>query len=103
MKEKEDKKNQDVYKMRMWLVSPKTLCRNHLLGEHFELHKFRHSFIKKHDMSTRIKRNQIFPKKMKQRHDELVCEMLKRGYNHNSPYEQPDVSYCYKKTEMCIR
>ena len=75
------------------MADPKTLCRNHLLGEHFELHKFRHMFVKKRDMTTRIKRNQIFPSLMKQRHDELVCEMIRRGYNHNSPYKQPDISY----------
>jgi hypothetical protein len=80
----------------MWMVEPKTLCRHHLLGEHFELHKFRHVFVKKQDVSTRIKRNQIFPKLMKQRHDELANEMIRRGYNHNSPYEQPDVSYIYE-------
>ena len=80
----------------MWMCDPKTLCRNHLLGEHFELHKFRHIFVKQQDVSTRMKRGQIFPKHMKQRHDELVKEMEYRGYKHNSPYIMPDVSYCYR-------
>jgi len=82
--------------MRMWTVDPKTLCRNHLLGEHYELHKHRHRFVKKHSMKGYIEKNQIFPRLMKQRHDELAAEMLRRGYNHSSPYEQPDVSYCYE-------
>jgi hypothetical protein len=30
---------------------------------------------------------------MEKRHNELVQEMISRGYNHNSPYEQPDISY----------
>jgi hypothetical protein len=30
---------------------------------------------------------------MKQRHDELAKEMELRGYNHKSPYEQPDLSH----------
>lgn len=77
----------------MWMVDPKTLCRQHLLGEHFELHKFRHIFEKKQDVSTRISRKQIFPELMKIRHDELAQEMVNRGYRHSSPYEQPDVSY----------
>lgn len=84
--------------MRMWMSDPKTLCRKHLLGEHFELHKFYHMFIKKRDMSTRIKRKQIFPEKMKERHDELVDEMIRRGYKHNSPYTQPDISYLMEET-----
>ena len=77
--------------MRMWMCIPKILCRKHLLGEHGELHKFRHSFEKQHKMSGR--RGQIEPKSMKSRHDALVQEMESRGYNHNSPYEMPDISY----------
>jgi hypothetical protein len=30
---------------------------------------------------------------MQARHDELATEMLRRGYNHKSPYEMPDLSY----------
>jgi hypothetical protein len=44
---------------------------------------------------------QIFPRLMKSRHDQLVREMLRRGMNHNSPYEQPDVEYLPE--EMLIR
>ena len=77
--------------MRMWQLDPKILCRQHLLGEHSELHKFRHSFVKKHNMSGRM--GQIEPASMGQRHNELVKEMKRRGYNHNSPYIQPDVSH----------
>lgn len=77
--------------MRMWMVSPKILCRKHLLGEHGEIHKHRHNFVKKHKMDGRI--GQIEPKSMKERHDELAKEMLLRGYKHHSPYEQPDISH----------
>jgi hypothetical protein len=34
--------------MRMWLVDPALLCDKHLLGEHGELHKFQHCFVKGH-------------------------------------------------------
>ena len=77
--------------MRMWMVNPQILCRTHLLGEHGEIHKHRHNFVKKHNMTGR--RGQIEPKSMKARHDELVAEMKRRNYNHHSPYKQPDVSY----------
>ena len=77
--------------MRMWMVDPKLLCRNHLLGAHGELHKFKHSFVKQHKMGGY--RRLIFPRYMQQRHDELAAEMVRRGYNHKSQYEQPDVEY----------
>jgi len=78
----------------MWMVNPEMLCNQHLLGEHGEIHKHRHNFEKRHNMSGRLSPVvQIEPSSMKSRHDELAKEMLKRGMNHKSPYEQPDVSY----------
>lgn len=82
--------------MRMWMVDPKILCRKHLLGEHGEIHKHRHNFVKQHKMDGRI--GQIEPKSMEKRHDILAKEMLKRGYNHQSPFSQPDISYLPKMT-----
>lgn len=80
--------------MRMWMVDPKLLCNKHLLGEHGEIHKFRHNFVKKHNMAGRmINPSQIDPHKMQERHDILATEMLRRKMNHKSPYEQPDTSY----------
>lgn len=84
----------------MWNYPPEQLCRNHLLGEHFELHKFRYMFVKQRDMTTRIQRNQIFPRLMGVRHDLLVAEMLSRGYNHNSPYVMPDLEYLENPEEL---
>lgn len=80
--------------MRMWGIDPSLLCKNHLLGEHGEIHKHRHNFVNQHKITKRISPIvQIEPENMQKRHDELVTEMLKRGYNHQSPYEQPDISY----------
>ena len=80
--------------MRMWMVNPKLLCRKHLLGEHGEIHKHRHNFVKQHSISKRVSPVvQIEPVSMKWRHDELAAEMLRRGFNHHSPFEQPDISY----------
>jgi len=79
--------------MRMWMVDPKLMCRKHLLGEHNEIHKHRHNFVKGHSISGRISPVvQIEPKSMLLRHDALVDEMKCRGYNHQSPYEMPDLS-----------
>jgi len=79
--------------MRMWMVSPSLLCDQHLLGEHNELHKHRWTFVKKHRKDGYIKNNCIEPESMAARHEELVAEMKSRGFNHRSPYEQPDISY----------
>lgn len=73
------------------MCDPRILCRAHLLGEHGELHKHRHCFEKQRSMSGR--RGQIEPMAMKARHDALAAEMVRRGYMHASPYEQPDISY----------
>ena len=75
------------------MVNPRLLCRKHLLGEHGEIHKHRHNFVKRHSIDKRIELGQIEPKSMKQRHDELADEMVRRGYNHNSPYIMPDLSH----------
>ena len=77
--------------MRMWMINPTLFCNRHLLGEHGEIHKHRHNFVKQHNMAGRV--GQIFPDSMQERHDQLAEEMLRRGYKHESPYEQPDVFY----------
>ena len=80
--------------MRMWCVNPRILCRKHLLGEHGELHRFRHNFVKKHSIHGRIFPIVLIePDNMSVRHGALAREMLRRGYNHQSPYEQPDLSH----------
>lgn len=77
--------------MRMWMLNPGWLCRKHLLGEHGEIHKHKHNFEKGHSIEGR--RGQIEPASMQSRHDALAEEMVKRGFNHKSPYEQPDLSH----------
>jgi hypothetical protein len=77
----------------MWMVNPNSLCKKHLLGEHGELHKFLHNWLKQHSISGRVAINSIEPLAYKARHDSLAEEMLRRGYNHKSPIEQPDFSY----------
>lgn len=76
--------------MRMWMCEPAILCRQHLLGEHNEIHKHRHIFERGYKLSGRA--GQIEPTAMKTRHDELAEEMIKREYKHNSPYEMPELS-----------
>lgn len=71
------------------MLPPELMCHQHIVGEHGEIHKFRHSFIKHHSMNKRMELNQIFPQLMKFRHDKLSGYLKK----HQSPYEQPSISY----------
>lgn len=80
--------------MRMWMIDPSKLCRKHLLGEHGEIHKHRHNFVKGHSIAGRLRPVvQIEPMSMKSRHDELAEEMTRRGYRHKSPYRMPSLKY----------
>ena len=76
------------------MVEPSVLCKNHLLGCHYEIHKHRHNFEKHHSMTGRIFPIVLIePDHMQDYHDKLVIEMIARGYNHKSEYIQPDISY----------
>jgi hypothetical protein len=81
--------------MRMWMIDPKLLCTTHLIGEHGEIHKHRHNFVKKHKISGRIfPIVQIEPESMQTRHDILAEEMNRRKTgSHKSPYIQPSLSH----------
>ena len=81
--------------MRMWMIDPKQLCDQHLLGEHGELHKFLPSFHKQYSVTNRVSPVvQIELGSYQERHDELAAEMVKRNMNHNSPLPPlPDFSY----------
>ncbi|HVZ12717.1 MAG TPA: pyrimidine dimer DNA glycosylase/endonuclease V [Patescibacteria group bacterium] len=77
--------------MRIWDVSPKILCRKHLLGEHRELHAL-------WTILTTGKKGYLNHPETKRwvgklaalynRHDEEVFEMERRGYQHHSPLDK---------------
>lgn len=68
----------------MWMVNPKILCRQHLLGEHKELHQLVGSLRKGRSIKGHIEKGQVEIHNIKKRHAELVKEMQKRGYKHQS-------------------
>ena len=76
--------------MRIWDIPVEKLCRNHLLGEHRELHAIWSILLhnKKgyahHPETLRWKGKQ---KALYLRHEQLVKEMVQRGYHHHSPLE----------------
>ena len=71
--------------MRMWNINPNKLCRNHLLGEHVEMHKLVGNLTKGRSVQGYIDLGLIEVHNIRKRHDELVIEMERRGYNHKSP------------------
>ena len=73
--------------MRIWDISPSLLCRNHLLGEHRELHAMWSVITqnkKGYSLHPETLRWKGKLRALYNRHDLLVSEMLSRGYNHNS-------------------
>lgn len=69
----------------MWMVPTEIMCRQHLLGEHLELHMFVGSINRGCDMSGYVRNNLLEVESLHSRHRELVEEMDKRYYNHQSP------------------
>lgn len=85
--------------MRMWMQKPSKLCRQHLLGEHNELHAIVGILDREYQINGYIKNNLIEPKAIKARHEEIVSEMINRGYQHNSPLVDPDINYLPKDVQ----
>lgn len=77
--------------MRIWDLPPSCLCRNHLLGEHRELHALWSILTtnrKGYSQHPETRRWRGKNRALFNRHTALVEEMLKRGYKHHSPLEQ---------------
>lgn len=78
--------------MRMWMVDPKFLCTKHLLGEHVETHMFVGTIRAKKSLAGYIKNGLVNTDQIRERHDQLAEEMVRRGMNHKSPlaeYDEP--------------
>lgn len=73
--------------MRMWMVDPKVLCRQHLLGEAREMHTLAGIILHNKRLSGTkyITTGLVEVHNIKKRHDELAKEMTSRGYCHKSP------------------
>ena len=74
--------------MRIWDISPSKLCRNHLLGEHRELHAIWSVLVNNKKGYARHPETLRWKGKLKalfSRHESLVSEMAARGDRHRSP------------------
>jgi hypothetical protein len=77
--------------MRIWDIAPARLCREHLLGEHRELHAIwniltQHKRGYRHHPETLRWEGRLAA--LYRRHEKLVREMLHRGYQHYSPLDK---------------
>jgi hypothetical protein len=70
---------------RMWGVDPRLLCRQHLLGEHVEMHMFLGTIRHGHSVRGYTDNGIVDPHRVFARHEELVLEMARRSVQHRSP------------------
>lgn len=76
--------------MRVWDIHPKHLCRKHLLAEHRELHGLWNILTKHKGKGGYSNHPETLRwvgklKALYNRHEELVMEFTRRGYQHHTP------------------
>jgi hypothetical protein len=77
--------------MRIWDIPPEVLCRQHLLGEHRELHAIWSILTqgkKGYRRHPEVIRWEGALKALYARHRMLVTEMDQRGFRHMSPLDR---------------
>lgn len=74
--------------MRMWMLPPAGMCRKHLLGEHVELHMLLGSLRRGKNIEGFLSGGLVDPQRIFFRHEELVAEMTRRGFKHNSALDE---------------
>jgi len=86
--------------MRMWMVDPRYLCRSHLLGEHKELHMFVGCIQRGTSIAGYVRKGQVEVHNILSRHEELVEELLRRGYVHKTPIDPSFVPFQQGKVDI---
>ncbi|WGM89615.1 MAG: pyrimidine dimer DNA glycosylase/endonuclease V [Candidatus Bathyarchaeum tardum] len=69
------------------MVNPKIMCRQHLLGEHVEIHMFIGTLNQEKSVKGYLEKGLLEVHNLYFRHQKLVEEMKRRGYNHCSEVE----------------
>ena len=88
--------------VRIWCVPVSELDRQHLLGEHAELHCIVGALLGKHKAFRNHPETLRFKDRIDQlyyRHGEQVQEMVKRGYKHNTPLPPSSQPYTCTREE----
>ncbi|MEZ0345342.1 MAG: pyrimidine dimer DNA glycosylase/endonuclease V [Infirmifilum sp.] len=84
----------------MWMVPPSVMCDRHLLGEHVELHMFVGALRRKVRVDGYAEKGFLEVASIESRHEELVQEMLRRGFRHSSPLKLEGVDLSYLPEEV---
>ena len=66
------------------MVNPRIMCRQHLLGEHVEIHMFIGTINRNKSVKGYLQKGLLEVHNLYARHADLVEEMKRRGYNHCS-------------------
>jgi uncharacterized Fe-S radical SAM superfamily protein PflX len=74
--------------MRMWMVDPRVMCRQHLLGEHVEIHMYVGALSRGQSVKGYLQKGLLEVHSLYDRHDEIVEEMKRRGYKHCSDLDE---------------
>jgi uncharacterized protein with PIN domain len=74
--------------MRMWMVNPRIMCRQHLLGEHVEIHMFIGTINREKSVKGYLEKGLLEVHNLYTRHEDLVEEMKRRSYNHYSEVDE---------------
>jgi len=74
--------------MRMWMVDPQIMCRQHLLGEHVEIHMFVGAMSHGKSVKGYLEKGLLEVQSLYARHEALVEEMKRRGYRHCSDVDE---------------
>jgi len=70
------------------MVDPVIMCREHLLGEHAEIHMFFEALDRGHSVRGYLEKGLLEVHSLYDRHEELVREMKRRNYRHNSEIDE---------------
>lgn len=91
--------------VRIWSVPIQELNRQHLLGEHAELHIIYSVLVnhkKGYSRHPETLRFQSRVNELRFRHSQQVAEMQKRGYKHNSPITGETQTYSYTTSQYIL-
>jgi hypothetical protein len=84
------------------MVDPELMCDTHLRGEHYEIHMLIGCLKRNRGIDGYIKNNCLQPNCIIERHDAVVKELNKRGFNHKSPVKESDINYDAIKAEYML-
>ena len=72
----------------MWIVDPRIMCRQHLLGEHAEIHMFAGAIERGYSVKGYLENGLLEVHNLHKRHEELAREIKRRNYGHNSEVDK---------------